>query len=216
MEELLSKMSFIPTNISKGIAPNQTFFKEIPMGTLAETVLSRTISCYDYDDMGDPITNEVKTDGRGTVDGPTFLDHDRVDCLLKLNLAIEKKSKIIKLLSEEIAGLMEDCSCSKVTNNGKNCKEVEGTKCPDSYSVQRDEDCSCGSGLKCECDGGNPNMCEPDDNQFKLCRAGTKKFVQEGPITLDTVDIRSGISKAEGNGQALLALDECMDDKLSA
>lgn len=190
MGDLLNIIPFIGKNISSLGGPEKIYYKEIPMGTLTETVLSRTISCYDYNDMGDPILNQVKTDDGQTVDGPTFLNRDRVDCLLKLNQAIEKKSKIIKDLSQKIADLMENCNCSNTAGNNKSCTTVGNEQCPnlDPLQTADTENCpnvNCGPGLKCECDGGNPNVCELEDNKFKLCPEGTKQKVKQGPININ-------------------------------
>ncbi|KKP32717.1 MAG: hypothetical protein UR22_C0008G0056, partial [Parcubacteria group bacterium GW2011_GWC2_32_10] len=53
--KLLDVIPFINRSIpSLNQGPPKMIYKEIPLGTLAETVLSRKISCYTYNEMGDP------------------------------------------------------------------------------------------------------------------------------------------------------------------
>ena len=55
------------------------------------------MDCYDFDANGDPILGaETKTDNRKTINAPTLLNHDRTDCLLKLENAAKNKAKTIK------------------------------------------------------------------------------------------------------------------------
>lgn len=204
--KLLNVIPFVGTHVSDLNGPQKIYYKEIPMGTLTETVLAKTINCYDFDDMGDPIKGG---------NGPTLLNHDRADCLLKLNGAIEKKSKIIKNLSTKIAELMEKCSCSKNNEEANDCKKMDSENCPFVPPNTPPENCNetgvnCGSGLKCECEGGNPGACETDPNEFKLCPAGVKNQVQKGPIVLDNFDIGPIISSQPGNNDSL---STCITDK---
>jgi len=88
-------------------------YKEIPIGSLTESLLSRTMACYNYDDNGDPIDGEkIKTDDGRQIIGPTYLNHDRVDCAFKLGEAIENKAELVKQLSDKLVTLMQQCSCS--------------------------------------------------------------------------------------------------------
>jgi len=105
-------------------------YSEIPLGTLTENLLSGTMDCYDFDGNGDPIEGIIKTDKNGEINGPTLLNHDRIDCFLKLTEAAEKKAKLIKKLSDEIVKLMEQCSCEgKCTvNNPPACSPPTSNK----------------------------------------------------------------------------------------
>jgi len=101
-------------NPSESSNLNIEIYNEIPIGTLTENLLSETIDCYDFDGNGDPIDGEeITTDDGKKIIGPTYLEHDGVDCILKLAQAAEKKSEIVEKLSDEIVKLMEQCDCSK-------------------------------------------------------------------------------------------------------
>jgi hypothetical protein len=49
-------------------------YKEIPIGSLTESLLSRTMACYNYDDNGDPIDGEKKKQTMAAKIGPTYLN----------------------------------------------------------------------------------------------------------------------------------------------
>ncbi|MBI2053962.1 MAG: hypothetical protein HYT36_01320 [Candidatus Staskawiczbacteria bacterium] len=61
-----------------------TFYNEIPLGVITENLVSRTRDCYDFDPEGNPIEGEKVTIAAKVIGLPTYLDKDRVDCLLKL------------------------------------------------------------------------------------------------------------------------------------
>ncbi|MFA5877901.1 MAG: hypothetical protein WC845_00870 [Candidatus Staskawiczbacteria bacterium] len=88
--------------------PSAGAFEEIPIGMLTERLLSRTSYCYDFGENGDPIDGDLETD----IMEPTFFpNHDRLDCLSKLEEAAERKANIVKQLSNEIITLMSECKC---------------------------------------------------------------------------------------------------------
>ena len=89
----------------------KVIYNEIPIGILTENVLTKTMDCYNFDSNGDPVSAPLDTDDRGRVFGPTLTNNDRTDCVLKLAAAAAKKSEIIKKLSDDISGLMSQCSC---------------------------------------------------------------------------------------------------------
>ncbi len=91
-----------------GRGPETIVFEEFPVGKAIENTLSRTIDCYEFDFRGDPIPGEEVSGGDY---GPTHMNHDRVQCIIYLAEAVEKKAEIFKYLSGEIARLMEECSC---------------------------------------------------------------------------------------------------------
>jgi hypothetical protein len=188
MGKLLNIIPFVGhiSNLNK--LPPKMIYKEIPLGTLAELTLSRKISCYTYNELGDPIQKQIKVDSGGLVDGPAYLDHDRVDCMKQLNEAIEKKSKIIKELSTKITALMASCSCKQSTSSSSsststsivNC--IATGVCPD--PGVEPADCKgniCGPAIPCDC----YDSCEPNSDEFSMCPAGTKKMAKEGPIEID-------------------------------
>lgn len=197
MAELLNVIPFVNIPISslnKGVPIE--YYKEIPIGTLTETLLSRKFDCYDFDEFGDPVQVEIKTDSGKIVQGPTYLQKDRVDCVLKLNKAIESKSKVIKELSIKIANLMKPCSCQQqeileeeesenpannsyqenqsTSSNIINCMSTGS--CPTLFGVELDkcEEQSCGLPLPCSCS----DNCEPNPNEFSLCPQGVKGLIK--------------------------------------
>ena len=105
-----------------------TTYKEIPMGTLTENLLTRTMSdCYEFDPSGNPLdyadvigvdNSTIHQDdtladySSPTYYIPTYFDHDRADCLTQLIDGAQKKAGVIATLSQEIAKLMNECSCS--------------------------------------------------------------------------------------------------------
>jgi len=105
-------------------------YNEIPIGTLTESLLSRTIDCYNFDSNGDPIDGEIiTTDENKKIIGPTYLEHDRADCILKLGQAAENKTDIIKELSDEIVDLMNSCNCSQPASSGGSDSGGDTTTC---------------------------------------------------------------------------------------
>jgi hypothetical protein len=86
-------------------------FNEIPIGVLTENLLAKEIDCYDFDGNGNPIDAKIQIGNNRTINGPTYLKHDLVDCVLKLGQAAEKKAKKTKALSDELLRLMNQCSC---------------------------------------------------------------------------------------------------------
>ena len=156
------------------------YYNEIPIGTLTENLLSRTMDCYEFDANGDPIEGEIKTDDGRTINGPTLLNHDRVDCFLKLTEAAEKKAKLFKKLSDEIVKLMETCVCEGKCDTacGAGGCTIQGSSCTG----------SCIGGA-CKPFEGKSNDCCPSDSGIR--KPGTnsnftvKEVIEYGPIKLD-------------------------------
>lgn len=223
MGKLLNVIPFVNipiSNLNKGTPI--TYYKEIPIGTLTEKVLSNTNYCYDFDDFGDPIQKQIKADNGSFYDGPGFINHDRTDCIIKLNKAIENKSKVIKELAEKINWLMSNCSCAQgqssqsssqdqsqsesqnqIKNSDKNNPLVKCEafgECAQPSSNTTKEDCesgkaNCGKPLDCNCSGN----CEPNPNEFSLCPQGTKNIVEKGPIEIGVLDFASFTETMLGN-----------------
>lgn len=101
-------INIVPDAWTKTI-PSITY-NEIPVGMLTENLLTRTMDCYEFNDAGDPIDGDPETEGWE----PTLLNHDRIDCLLKLAEAANKKAEVFTNLSEAIANLMDTCSCKEI------------------------------------------------------------------------------------------------------
>ncbi len=180
--EILSfaKISWVPIQIpwihvdppvTRGTTQNLSF-DEIPIGVLAENLVARGMRCYDFNGSGEPIDGDVSTADEWE---PTFFNHDRMDCVLKLAEAVEKKAKLFDLLSEKIAEVMNTCSCG---GGGGDCKLAGGCNC--SYpgaAVQKGASCV-------------PNTC-PSDCESKpcigkqCCSADAIKKMEHGPMTLD-------------------------------
>jgi len=153
-----------PTNTTPFV-----YYNEIPIGTLTENTLSRTMDCYDYDENGDPIEGKVKTDDNRVINGPPLLNHDRADCSLKLTEAAEKKSKLIKKLSDKIVTLMNQCSCAGKCDNTCNADSLDACKPP----VGKE----CLTGL---CIGA---ACKPFEGKSNdCCPEGVKDKIEHGPI----------------------------------
>lgn len=151
----------------------EVYYQEIPIGTLTETLLSKPMFCYDFDPEGNPIPLPLKTDKDGEVNGPTYSNHDRVDCLLKLMDAAQKKGKIISDLSKEIKELMETCECDgkcddPCNKDGKGCK-LAGTGCAGA------------------CVGNNRQgtQCKQPQGSESCCDSATKEKIEHGPIKID-------------------------------
>lgn len=160
-----------------------TNYEEIPLGTLTENLLSRTTDCYDYDENGDPIEAQIKTDDNRLINGPTFLNHDRADCFLKLTEASQKKAKLIKKLSDEIVKLMNQCSCAGKcdTTVPPTCRPPVGKKCPlGGYN-----------GAACKPFQGRSNDC---------CPAGVKNKIEHGPIKIEGQEPQFDYSGKEFKG----------------
>ena len=179
----LAPLTFISNYFNPPLpSPPVEIYSEIPIGTLTEKLLSGAIDCYDFDGNGDPIPGDkITTDDNRTIYGPTYLDHDRVDCVLKLGQAAAKKAQIVKKLSDEITSLMNQCSCAGSTSNcdqdGKGCA-VSGQGCAG----------SCVNGA-CKAPEGKKNT--------DCCPEGAKDKIEHGPIKIAGYD---GVSEKEYKG----------------
>ena len=179
--------------------PPRMVYNEIPLGTLTENLLSKTMDCYEFDANGDPIEGEITTDEGETINGPTLLNHDRADCFLKLAEAAEKKAKLFKKLSDKIVELMEMCVCEGKCDTA--CEAdgcvVQGSSCTG--------DCIKGA---CKPFKNKSNDCCPSDSGIK--KPGTnsnftvKEIIEYGPIKLDY----NKPGKCDYTGKNFRGLDE--------
>lgn len=175
----------LPTYFPNNPLPSSNY-KEIPLGALTENLLSRKTDCYAFDSAGDPINGEIiKTDDKGNIPGPTFTDHDRVDCVLKLADAIQKKTKVAKDLSDAITNIMKQCNCSDSKDDKGNlfCDK----DCTDDTEKQCDNPPS--SDKKCtgECAQKACKISDKiTDKNAYCCPAGVKEQIEHGkpPIVL--------------------------------
>ncbi len=106
---VLTPLTFLlPTSSPKVSTVPKATYNEIPIGTLTETLLTRTMDCYGFDQEGNPVDG-ISIDS--TLARPTYLNNDRADCLLQLLDGAQKKGHLISTLSEDIMKLMDTCSC---------------------------------------------------------------------------------------------------------
>ncbi len=189
-------------NINKDNPLPIDIYTEIPIGTLTENLVAGTMSCYEFDSFGDPIDGEViKIDSGERIPSPTFLEHDRVDCIFQLAKAADKKAELVDNLSQKIIDMMEQCSCSlnmpaedesasndfyfaaKTSAYGyctNNCGE---DSC--GYSGSCDSSTAANNGRTDICsDNCQSNGCNCSHNSCDQCPEGYKKKIDEGPICL--------------------------------
>ena len=148
-----------------------TTYTEIPIGTLTETLLTRTMDCYGFDQEGNPANGEQIGNNKKLF-GPTYLNHDRADCLTQLVDGAQKKSQVIANLSSQIANLMNSCSCSNADGTSK-CDPV----------------CDPATGCKVtQCPGGTcagacvDGACKQPPATTDCCPEGVKDKIEHGPI----------------------------------
>lgn len=161
---------FLQNPLTNNLPPGATAttYKEIPIGSLTETLLTRTMdSCYSFDAAGNPV--EIN-------DGPTYLDHDRADCLLQLSDGAQKKTQAIATLSNEIVKLMQTCSCEGKCNDPCN-KDEKGCENPPDETIQDDN-------LKCKNNKCSGAACEQPKNSESCCDKDTKNKIEHGPIEI--------------------------------
>jgi len=144
-------------------------FQEIPLGSLTETLLTKTMNCYAFDNNGNPVDGETKSDN-GKNNAPTYMNHDRVDCLTQLMDGAQKKGEVMAGLSSEISVLMDKCSCAGKCDD--TCGGQKGCNTPPS---------SCPSGYKCT---GNcvKSACKQPANSNDCCPTGVKDKIEHGPV----------------------------------
>jgi hypothetical protein len=87
-------------------------YREIPLGVLTENLLTRTTDCYGFDQLGNPVNGDkLSESGSEIIYGPTYINHDRADCVTQLTDGAQKKAQAIATLAEEISKLMQKCDC---------------------------------------------------------------------------------------------------------
>ena len=145
-------------------------FDEIPIGTLTENLLTGKIDCYGFDQNGNPIDGEkITTDDGEELPGPTYTDHDRIDCLAQLAGGAQRKAKKIagvNDLSSEITKLMNQCKCTAAT-------------CSPDGSCNDPASCPNGS-----CNPPDPLSCHQKTGINDCCPLGVKDKIEHGEIFL--------------------------------
>ncbi|MEK7658337.1 MAG: pilin [Patescibacteria group bacterium] len=170
-----------------------TTFQEIPIGSLTETALTRTIDCYGFDQDGNPIEGEqAKTENNENVKGPTYLNHDRADCLLQLADGAQKKAKVANDLSNEIIRIMNSCSCSQYgkcesTCDSKVAEDGSPVGCKPGKDLDSGEIICVGP-----CVEGACKM--PSTGTLDCCPTGIKDKIQHGPIKIGGSQTSGGSS----------------------
>jgi len=168
------------TDLSSPVATQTTpvvTYKEIPIGTLAENLLTRTMDCYDFDFNGDPLVVERNVSGGSKIKLPTFLDHDRAECFALLVAGAQKKAKVAADLSKKITYLTGHCVCENKCNptcGSNGCNVI--SRCP-----------APGGNGKCggACVNGSCNQIGPATD---CCPDGMKNKIEHGPINPYTTD----------------------------
>ncbi|MFA6409899.1 MAG: hypothetical protein WCW01_06995 [Gammaproteobacteria bacterium] len=194
---ILSIIGFDPFGDSTTL-PNANIitYKEIPIGTLTETLLTRTMGCYGFDLEGNPIDYAtidpditlIKDDGGSTYSSPqyflpTYLKYDRLDCLTQLIDGSHKKAQMAAGLSDEITKLMDTCDCRVKDASGH---YTGASKCDAFQNCAPPANCPSGQN---ECDEANMDVwCKtktpPYNNIPDCCEEGIKNMIEHGPIDL--------------------------------
>ncbi len=195
LQELIPILSrVLPPGQSPQNQVPTSLYKEIPLGILTEKLVSRTKDCYDFDPDGNPIEGEKIISGNKTIGLPTYLDKDRVECVLKLTEASQKKTKVIKDLSDKIIELMDRCLCKDIgkceTNQGDpNDPDNPPPSCSvDQYPNEKTGECEGQKCVKVGCNGKN-----------NCCPEGVREKIEKGPID---------IFDCKGNKKTYKGLDE--------
>ena len=129
--------------------PSTINFKEIPIGMLAETLLTKKMDCYDFDSEGNPLVGEkMEDDDKNEFYAPTYMNHDRVDCYLKISEAVEKKASIVEELAKKINEKLLTCSCKEYGHCEDKClggsidtKMGVTPDTPDGVTISENEGC---------------------------------------------------------------------------
>lgn len=178
---------------SPGSGMNVSVYKEIPIGTLTENLLTRTMNCYGFDQEGDPIDGDSKTED---ILEPTYMNHDRADCLTQLIDGSQKKAEVIATLSDEIMKLMNQCSCIDKETGASKCDDTCGgadgcdqpVTCPNEKTYECSGECAVNAG--CEQPEDTNDCCPTDsglkDDQGKII--SVKDQIEHGPISV-AVDV---------------------------
>ena len=208
----LGLTSYNGYNIPPGV--KLVTYNEIPIGTLTETLLTRTTYCYDFNQTGDPIDGDkITTDDGKQIIGPTYANYDRIDCLAQLFDGIQKKSQVITGLSNSIKGLMNKCECtaSVCESKNQNCNPV-GTPCS-----LRGECSICNPVASCQAiPEGNGDCCPADSgvkdpNNPKRNLTGREQ-IEHGPVNVSINPSADNNKNCQTENYTFRGLDEFRSD----
>lgn len=183
----LAPLSFIANLFNPSPSPSLPVevYNEIPIGTLAENLIAREISCYNFEGRGDPVPGKIiTTDGGREIYSPTYLEHDRADCIQKIAEAIDKKSKIAEQTAKEIADQMAKCSCAKISTCGSGSESSQGGNCKsafinDSGNPIEDNECDTGKANQGTCESIK-KPCESQGENCERCASYVKDAIEDG------------------------------------
>lgn len=208
---LLDIVSDIDDNtVPKGIEVST--YKEIPIGSLTETLLTRTLPCYSYDHLGNPIfkPSVVASTGPGG-DEKYESTKDRIKCLTESVDGAQKTAQVASQLADKISSLMQQCDCNKY---GK-CEATQDCLLKNGLDHGTNSDCDgeCkGSGGSCIMPSGptDPLDCCPPiaydlaGNEIKDPDTGktlsVKDVIEHGPIELSFNVVTGDASSCPANG----------------
>jgi len=206
-------LSLVNFDFSKNsyVSPNAVTatYKEIPIGMLTESLLTKTTDCYDFDQNGNPINgNYLPTNKKCTKDAncsseeicntttkkcekyaPTYMDKDRVDCLVQLASGAQKKAQIIQMLSKEIQNIMDKCDCNGVcTALYPNCDFANGPRCDCGGPCEKCKPTAACTAISGDMRGGD--CCTKGEGPINpitglhMAYSSTKPKIEHGPIKL--------------------------------
>ena len=214
---ILSVLNFSPTN-TPTLPPGVTSvtYTEIPIGALTETLLTRTLMCYGFDQEGNPIYHPVQTasgtsegSGEGDESGENYIaPRDRADCVVLQIDGAQKKAQVITALSDAISKLMNtECDC-KLYGNCQSNPCILGNGSP----IGTNEWCTgtCYPTPNSSCflspSATTPDCCNPDsgvaDPNNPSRNLSVKELIEHGPITL-SFDVNGKVQNCPtGSGQS--------------
>jgi hypothetical protein len=191
-----------------GATPRVANFQEIPIGTLTENLLTRTMACYGFDVQGDPIDGDkIMTDANCKDNAgcqgieecdltvhkcytplPTYLNHDRADCLSELTEGAQRKGQQIAALTSEITKLMNKCSCSDFGNCTPTCGANGCALKSNGLPTGTGGQCKGNNGDSSQCGGTCVGAaCKPPDSMGDCCPGGIKDLIEHGNISAGSI-----------------------------
>jgi hypothetical protein len=167
-------------------------FKEIPIGTLTENLLSRKIDCYAFDQNGNPVPGDGST---GDEIQPTLRNHDRADCITQLMEGAQNKANVIASLTKEINSLMEECRCDDSKCSPSNLACSEGSGCE-----LLGQGVAYGSGGQCTSSGSCEGICCEENTGCTgqdCCDTETRDKIEGNNNSTISVSVQVGEGETE-------------------
>lgn len=186
---ILSAINSISSNgTSSSTGLPISIYQEIPIGTLTENLLTKTMdSCFGFDPQGNPIDEK-----------PTYLNHDRADCLSMLYDGAENKLKMISALSGRISSMMSQCSCADKCD--ASCGGEGGCNQPSEDECKNNPSYACSG----SCVGGG---CSAKAGSADCCPEGIKDKIEHGPVEI-TLENPTGTEECRNKTVTFMGLDE--------